>query len=310
MKYRSLTKLVSTVVLAVFVEVAGANGAFFPEIIALPDGFQPEGVARGYGPELFAGSLENGSIVAVDLRTGSVQLAVPPSPGRTAVGLAFDARTDLVFVAGGASGEGYVYDPASGEDVAEYEFASGMTFVNDVVVTRNAAYFTDSFQPYIYRVPLGPGGYLPEASDVETIALTGDFEFSAGAFNANGIEASPSGRWLLLVHSDLGILYRVDPKTGDAVAVDLGGALLSNGDGLALAGRTLYVVQNRLNQIAVVEMAPDFASGTVVSTITSAAFDVPTTVAVFDGSLYAVNARFGTPPGPVTPYQIVAVPRH
>ena len=37
--------------------------------------------------------------------------------------------------------------------------------------------------------------------------------------------------------------------------VDLGGATLANGDGLLLAGRVLFVVQNRLNQIAVVQLS-------------------------------------------------------
>ena len=35
-----------------------------------------------------------------------------------------------------------------------------------------------------------------------------------------------------------------------ATRVDLGGEILTNGDGLLLQGRTLYVVQNRLNLVA------------------------------------------------------------
>ena len=46
----------------------------------------------------------------------------------------------------------------------------------------------------------------------------------------------------------------LDPATGEATEVDLGGASLTNGDGILLDGRTLYVVRNRLNQIAVVEL--------------------------------------------------------
>ena len=36
--------------------------------------------------------------------------------------------------------------------------------------------------------------------------------------------------------------------------IDLGGAELTNGDGLRFAGSRLYVMQNRLNQIAVVKL--------------------------------------------------------
>jgi hypothetical protein len=67
------------------------------------------------------------------------------------------------------------------------------------------------------------------------------------------------------------------------------------------------VVQNRLNQIAVVTLAPDLSSGTVVDNITSPNFDVPTTVASFGNALYAVNARFSTPATPSTSYSIVRV---
>jgi hypothetical protein len=95
--------------------------------------------------------------------------------------------------------------------------------------------------------------------------------------------------------------------SGEAQAIDLGGVSLPNGDGLLLAGRTLYVVQNRLNQIAVIELAPGLLSGVVVDSLTDADFDVPTTVTSFGDSLYAVNARFGTPPTPSTQYDVVRV---
>ncbi len=49
------------------------------------------------------------------------------------------------------------------------------------------------------------------------------------------------------------------------------------------------------------------ATGTVTRTITDAAFDVPTTIARHGDRLYAVNARFGTPPGPSTTYSVVQV---
>ena len=54
----------------------------------------------------------------------------------------------------------------------------------------------------------------------------------------------------MIVQSATGQLFRVDPQTGVATSIDLGGAVLSNGDGPLFKGQYLHVVQNQLNQIA------------------------------------------------------------
>jgi sugar lactone lactonase YvrE len=280
-----------------------AHAATFPDVIALPDGWLPEGVATGRGPVIYSGSRADGAIYAADLRTGAGAIVVPGVPGRVSVGLSFDARTNYIFAAGGGTGKGYIYDPASGALVREYTFTTVTpTFVNDVIVTRDAAYFTDSRQAVFYRVPLGPGGR--PAATFEAIPLSGDFVLNPAVNNANGIEATPNGKDLIFVASNTGTLYHLDPATGVTKRIDLGGVVLANGDGLLLHGRTLYVVQNRLNQIAVVELARDLRSGVVTGTITNPNFDVPTTIAAFGNALYAVNARFTTTPTPTTTYNI------
>jgi hypothetical protein len=288
--------------------LAASPAKAFPTIINLPNGFRPEGVVTGRGPVIYAGSLENGAIYAADLRTGDGSVLVPGQTGRVAVGLSFDQRTNYIFVAGGPTGMAYVYDAATGAEVGAYTLTGPGSFINDVIVTKDAAYFTNSSQAVFYKLPLGPGGSLPAPGAVQTIPLTGDWTQVAG-FNANGIEATPNGKSLIIVNSTVGALYRVDPATGVATLIDLGGASVTRGDGLLLQGKTLYVVRNTLNQIAVIELAPDLSSGEVVDTITDPAFRVPTTVAGFGASLYAVNARFGTPPGPTVEYEIVRVPR-
>jgi sugar lactone lactonase YvrE len=222
------------------------------------------------------------------------------------VGLSFDQRSNLIFVAGGSTGAGYAYDAATGELVAQFQFSSPTTtstFVNDVVVTSTAAFFTDSFRPFLYQIPLGPGGTLPDSSAFEEIELVGDWQQGPG-FNANGIAATPNGNSLFIVNSLDRMLYLVDPATGEASLIDLGGEELPNGDGLLLDGQTLYVVQNRLNQIAVVQLDPMLTSGSVVDFITDSDFRIPTTIAEFGRSLYAVNARFGEP---TTEYEVVKV---
>ena len=125
---------------------------------------------------------------------------------------------------------------------------------------------------------------------------------------ANGIEALPNGKTLIIVNSATGTLYLVNSTTGVATRIDLGGETVPNGDGILLQGKTLYVVQNSLNQIAVIEPNSDFTSGEIVNRITSPLFRVPTTIARIGGSLYAVNARFGTTPTPDTEYEVVRVP--
>lgn len=298
------------IVIAILLTVLPAlsQAAPFPDRIPLPDGFQPEGIAIGDGTTAYAGSLADGTIYAADLRTGEGFRLVGPQPGRMAVGMAFDQRTGALFVAGGAFGAAYVYDSTDGSTLAVYQFTDdGGTFVNDVVVTRDAAWFTDSFRPYLYRVPLGPHGQLPDAADISEVLLRGDFDFRPGEFNANGIEAPPDGKSLIVVNSFYGTLYRVDPASGNAVEIDLGASFLPSGDGLLLEGKTLYVVQNFYNRVAVVRLGE--STGKLLGSIADPAFRIPTTVAALGATLYLVNARFDTPPEPDTAYEIVAVPK-
>ncbi|WP_433165973.1 hypothetical protein [Kribbella sp. CA-247076] len=80
--------------------------------------------------------------------------------------------------------------------------------------------------------------------------------------------------------------------------------------GLLVIGTTLYVVQNRLNRIAVLKLNPSGTRGRLVDRITSPDFDVPTTAAAFGNRLYLRNARFNVqPPLPTTPYWVTAVER-
>ncbi len=291
--------------------VAAAQAPVFPDLIQLPVGFAPEGIAVGRGTSFYTGSLADGSVYGGDLRTGEGAILVSPQAGRIAVGMKVDTRTNYLFVAGGTGGEAYVYDAATGAEVAVIPLGlPGASFINDVVVTRDAAYFTNSFAPYFYRVRLGPGGALPDPVVAEPVMLTGQWMQVPGAFvfNSNGIAATPNGKRLIIVNSATGKLYRVDPANGGADEIDLGGEVMTNGDGILLHGKTLYVVQNRLNRIAVIGIAPDYASGSVDRYITNPNFDVPTTIAEYGKFLYAVNAKFGTP-APGTPYEVVQVSR-
>jgi len=293
--------LLLTAAVAALAASAALAKASFPSTIALPNGWQPEGIAVGNGNTFYVGSIPTGAVYRGDLRTGKGATLVPGAAGRAAIGVEHDRGR--LFVAGGPTGKAFVYNAKTGALIRELQLASGTpTFVNDVVVTKRAAYFTDSNQAVLYRVALSKNG-APAATST-TIGLTGDFQL-VGGFNLNGIDATPDGKTLVVVQSATGKLFRVVAATGVTKLVDLGGALVSNGDGLLLHGRTLYVVQNQLNRIAVVALGKGLTSGRIARTITNSAFDVPTTIDRHGKRIYAVNARFGTPPGPSTTYAVV-----
>jgi sugar lactone lactonase YvrE len=301
------------VVLAVVVAVlsgssAAAGAELFPTRIALPDGFRPEGIAIGPGPVAYVGSLRDGDIYRVSLRTGRGSV-ISQGPGTPSLGMKTDQQGRL-FVAGGPSGDARVVDTRSGVVLARYQLADGAadtpTFVNDVVLTPQGAWFTDSMRPVLYRLPLN-GTRLPGQDAVVTVPITGQFEYRPG-YNANGIVRGPTGRELLVVQYNTGRLFRIDPATGHSTEVDLGAELLPNGDGLLLRGTTLYVAQNRSNVVSVVRLAADGTTGRVVERLTDSGFDAPATAAAFRTRLYLPNARPDAGTESSIPYWVTAIP--
>jgi sugar lactone lactonase YvrE len=279
-------------VLVLSAMLAGSiQAAAFPDRLELPDGFSPEGIATGRGHSFYAGSLAGAGIVRGDYRTGETEQLV--TGGGPFVGMKVDAHNRL-WVAGGFAGSGHVFDAGTGAELATFEFAEADTFINDVVVTQDAAWFTDSFRAVIYRVDLGIGEVSDDA-DVTEVKFIGLVLAEPNVFRLNGIDATPDGSTLIAVNSTDGELYRIDASTSDVTKIELGESL--HADGILLEGHTLYAVRNQGN-VAVIELANDLTSGMVVDQLTGD-LDVPTTVARFGSSLYVVNARFrppGTPP--------------
>jgi sugar lactone lactonase YvrE len=273
-----------------------------PEVIVLPGATSAEGIANGAGSTFYAGDLFTGDIFRGDLRSGEAELFIDAPAARMALGLKAALRYDLLFVAGGPTGQGYVYDLTTGANVAVFQLG---TFINDVVVAKDAAWFTDSAQANLYRVPIGPGGTL---GAVTTLPITGPAANLGFDFNINGIAATPDGKTLIVAHSGLGALFTVDPETGGSSAI--AGVAVPSVDGILLESGRLYAVQNFLNQIAEIRLSPDLSSGSVENLITSPHFQVPATVARHGNLLAAVNAKFDTgfPPTAAT-YEVVTVSR-
>ncbi len=324
-------KLVSGVaaLLAAAVLSLGAAAAPFPSSIDLPDDFAPEGVAVGVGNTFYAGSLWDGDIYTGDLRTGRGRILVdrspagqganPPGtpPGMQAAGMKVEG--DRLWVAGGLSGRVFAYDTATGSTLADVAVAPpGAALLNDLVVTSDAVYVTDSFAPQLFVVPLSAGGAVgaPHA-----LAVTGPAGANLGFPGLNGIDATESGGLLVVGHTLLGGMYTLDPVSGVSAAIDLPTGAVPPGvsDGILLRGRTLWVVENFANRVVELDLTADLSAGTVARVVESELFRIPTTMDVQGNRLVLVNARFdlGFPPplgAPAPPsgtdYDVVQVPAH
>jgi hypothetical protein len=285
----------------------------FRERISLPDGFFPEGIESGRGTSFFVGSLIDGAIWRGDLRTGSGAVLADGETGQVSVGIAYEASRDRLWVAGGGpgffgAGDVRVYDASSGTLLATFIPPGAVGFLNDVAITHDAVYVTDSFNPQLVVIPLPADGSLPSEDSATLLPVSGVAQI--GGPNLNGIVAK-SGM-LLVGETSSGNLFRVDPDTGIAVEVDLGDVDLPGPDGLELRGNTLYVVGGGL--VTVVRLGARLASGVVLGVITDPGepnnplLDVPTTATVAAGRLWVVNARFTTPQTPDTEYWITQLP--
>ena len=137
---------------------AGRTGTAVPGD-RLPGATGAEGIAAGEGSTFFAGDRLNGNIFRGDIDTGKAKLFIKAPEGRAALGMKVDRDNDLLFVAGGGTGQAYVYDLDTKETVAVYELApAGDNFINDVTLTRGGAWFTNSRAGELYRVPISRDG--------------------------------------------------------------------------------------------------------------------------------------------------------
>ena len=265
--------------------------------IALPNGFHPESIVSGYESTAYVGSLLDGRIYQLDLTTGEGEVLVSGVEGNIAAGLAYDERTNYVYAAGALNGTVRVYDGADGELKAEYKFTDN-GFINDGVVTKNAAYFTDSFLPVLYKIPLTNIGRLPDPSSIEAIPFVGDFQFIEGGFNSNGIESTDGKDELVIVNFATGALYGVNGNSGAVEKFNIPNGTLTTGDGLLKVGRKLYVVEPSINQVSELYINQRANQAIITRTISDPLLQIPTAIAFFDKAFFIVNARFDVAPPP------------
>lgn len=285
------------------VMAAPAAGAPSADVIVLPGATSAEGIAAGRGSTFYAGDLLAGDIFRGDVQRGTVARFIDAPDGRQAVGMVVDVPHGLLFVAGGFTGQAYVYDTSTGATLATYQFPGG-GLINDVTLTKEGAWFTDSFQPQLYFVPVSPRG---APGPFEVLGLSGPAADISGQFNLNGIRATPNGKTLIVGHSANAALYTVDPATGASAVIS--GVSVPNVDGLLLEAGRLWAVQNN-NQITRIRLSPDLTSGVVEEIITHELFQVPSTAARFGSRLAVINTKFDTGfPPTAEQYEVVVVRR-
>jgi len=274
------------------------------EVIVLPGATSAEGIAAGAGSTFYAGDLYKGTIYRGDVRRGTATRFIDAPDRRAAWGMKADLRHGLLLVAGGPTGQAYIYSTRTGATVATYQLgAAGVSIINDVALVPGGAWFTDSARAKLYFVPVSAEG-IPGAT--RTLDVTGPAADVTGAFNVNGIQATPDGRTLIVSHTQNARVNTVNPVTGISAPIE--GAEVPNADGILLNGHQLWVVQNRNNKIMRFQLSADLGHATPDKAITSRAFGVPTTAALFGDRLAAVNSHFdtGTPPTSST-YEVIVV---
>ncbi|HEX2143283.1 MAG TPA: hypothetical protein VHG10_02125 [Glycomyces sp.] len=318
---RPLTSILS-VALAVPITVgllaAPASAKHQFDEIQLPNGFSPEGIAFDEGMA-YTGSLADGSILRIDLRTEDVEAFVAsPGTDKRALGMKVD-RFDRLWVAGGGPNffpgvapSFRVYDIETGDLVVDVEVPG--EFLNDVFITEDAAWFTDSFAPQLFKVPIAKDGTI---GSPERIELGGDWVQSQDV-GANGIVATRDGEQLIVGQTFTadetgGALYVIDADAegvADARRISLrGGSLDAGTDGLVLIGRKLYVVNP--DGVFKIRLNRSLTTGTIVKGI-DVGSEWATTAAKFRSKLYVVDGNFGENfsniGNPDAEFKIVVVP--
>jgi sugar lactone lactonase YvrE len=284
----ALTAIVSALI------VAGlASAQSRPDAYVIPgDAVFPEGVA--FQPQtgnFYVSSTTDGTIFRGHVKEDAAEPFLPAGgDGRTtAIGLEVDG--DRLWVAGGPTGLVFVYDTDTRALLGSFATGAG-GFLNDVATARNGdAFVTDSFRPVLWRVPAGLGAIEP------WLDFTGTpFQYGPG-FNANGIVATPDGKYLIVSQSNAQKLFRIDLATKEVAEIVTNEP--TGGDGLQLQGRRLFAVAG--GAIVKVKLSGDFLEGSVESRTTDPSWLSPTTNAIARGRMLLVNSQFarrnaGLPP--------------
>ena len=321
MSHKPLFITLGVIASILLMPLADAGEHAFPSVFPALTGSPPEGFAIGRSHTAYNGSID-GSIYKMNLRTGEGEVLVPPEPGFDLftqcfkLGMRVDPRSNHLFVAGCQEGNVYVFDADNGAEIMQYQVVPPLsTVINDLAIARDAVYFTDSFQPFLYRLPLSRAGHIPmDAGAATAIPLTGDFVNQPDPFccQSNGIVATPNGKSLIIGHSNRAELYHVDPATGHTQRIDVNPPLEGFLDGIVMHEGLLYIMTPSFGpptpeKVQVVALSDDLLSGELLGFITNPYMDGVASGAMFGDRLYINNARYFDFPMADTEYWITEV---
>jgi len=282
-----------------------------PQEIELPGASVfPEGVAfDAASSSVFVGSTDDGTVFRAGLDDQVAEVFLPPGEdGRSAVtGLA--VRDGLLFVAGRDTGRIFAYDAATAALVAVHDAAGGeRSLINDIALSDDFAYVTDSFRPVLYRLAID--GETVGEPDAWIDLTDTDVPFDADGFNLNGIAITDTGDALYTVHYGTGDLFRIDTGTAAVELVDLDEEQLTGGDGLEIEGSTITAIAN--GDLVTIELDD---TGLTARTSSREPLDgllFPTTLALTDDAYIVVNSQLnmtGSDNQPVIPFTLSVLER-
>ncbi|SCG70088.1 SMP-30/Gluconolaconase/LRE-like region-containing protein [Micromonospora echinaurantiaca] len=272
---------------------------------------RPEGIAVSPTGTMYVTSVSDGAVYRGDVRDRELRPFLPAgADGRTrAAGVRLD-RQGRIFVAGWDTGALFVYAP-DGTLLARRAAAGAA--LNDLAITDDAVYVTDSATGVLWRAELADGRvgdlvpWLPAAA------------FPAAPGFLNGIVVTDGGRIALVADQGSGEpgserLWRVDLVARSVTAVDVAGGQLG-ADGLLLEGNRLYGVVNFPDgqdgwvfAVNLAVLAPDGRTARVVrQSDTAGLAQSPTTIARDADRLLWVNSQLNTT-APTPPFTVTEVP--
>lgn len=276
----------------------------------------PEGVAFDAASNTFyVGSTTDGAIYRGEIGKPEAAVFVPGGSVAgltTALGMKLDPHGRL-WVAGGRSGKIHVLDAVTGKAIKSFDLPDAKaSLINDVAITGDAAYFTDSLTPTLWRITTTASGVgeLEPWLDFNGTALAYQSGEGRAGVNLNGITPTADGNGLIVVQMNKGKLFHIDIATKGVREIPVADGDLQFGDGLVLDGATLFVVRIGANEIATVDLAPDLSGGKVTARFTAPVLDNPATAALAGDRLLVVNTQFSkrSSKSPVLPFQLLSYP--
>ncbi|MET8836116.1 superoxide dismutase [Micromonospora sp. NPDC004540] len=278
-------------------------------VVSRDPAVRPEGIAVAPDGTMYVTSVTTGAVYRGHTGRAELRPFLPAGgDGRSAAAGVHLDRQGRIFVAGWDTGALFVH-ARDGALLARRDAAGAA--LNDLAITEDAVYVTDSATATVWRAPLGAG----RVGELVPWLTAADFPAPPGFLN--GIVVTGDDRLALVADQGTGEpgterLWRVDLAGRTVTAVDVVGGQLG-ADGLLLEGDRLYGVVNFPDgaggsrfAVNLVRLDADRRSARLVRQSQPAGLaESPTTIARDADRLLWVNSQLNAtapaPPFTVTP---------